>query len=98
MNLEQTLLNLAFNLATSPDVWERLFASGCHNAFDVCQDALEAAEHGHITKDQALKVINVLLGGDRPGVEPMPRPARPPAPLYGGDLSSLIAHINALTN
>ncbi len=40
---------------------EKLFAPPCHTAYDVAQDALDAAEHGKMSNECARKVVNSIL-------------------------------------
>lgn len=43
------------------------FFSGCHDNIDVAQDALDAYQAGHLSKDQALRIIQICLEERNPG-------------------------------
>lgn len=43
------------------------FFSGCHDNIDVAQDALDAYQTGHLSKDQALRIIQICLEEQNPG-------------------------------
>lgn len=41
--------------------------SGCHDNVDVAQDALDAYQAGHLSKDQTLRIIQICLEERNPG-------------------------------
>jgi hypothetical protein len=46
-----------------------LFSGGCHNAVDVAQDALDAYDHGHLTREQALQIVTICLQKQNPTID-----------------------------
>lgn len=60
------LTNLAVSILSNPDAMAGLEQFLCphHNAVDVAQDALDAFEHGHLSKAQASRIIQICLQED----------------------------------
>jgi tagatose-1,6-bisphosphate aldolase len=52
-------------LAKNPQAVEEFMKSfssfGCHTASDVAQDALDAYDAGHLTREQALQIVEICL-------------------------------------
>lgn len=44
-----------------------LFGGGCHDNVDVAQDALDAYQAGHLSKDQCLRIVQICLEKKHPG-------------------------------
>lgn len=77
MNLEALLVSagsqfLAQAMANPEALMGFLNAAGCHTAPDVAQDALDAYKAGHLTRDQALRIIAVAL--EQPTAKPRTTP------------------------
>lgn len=60
-------------LVNNPDALENLktsfFGIGCHNAVDVAQDALDAYDHGYLTRQQAIDIVTICLKEQNPTVD-----------------------------
>lgn len=70
----QTALQEGLNyMVNNPQALEEFcksfFAAGCHNAVDVAQDALDAYDHGHLTREQALEIVTICLKKQNPTVD-----------------------------
>jgi hypothetical protein len=70
-SLTQLLLQIASQeltkLANNPQAingFLEFLGAGCHNAVDVAQDALDAYDHGHLTRDQAMRIVEICLEKD----------------------------------
>ncbi|MEM9543757.1 MAG: hypothetical protein AAGA60_30260 [Cyanobacteria bacterium P01_E01_bin.42] len=63
---EGFLTNLVVSVLSNPDAMAGLEQFLCphHNAVDVAQDALDAYEHGQLTKSQASRIIQICLQED----------------------------------
>ena len=59
--LQQGLQHIANNPQSIEQFFVGLQSFGCHNAADVAQDALEAYEHGHLSREQALQIVQICL-------------------------------------
>jgi hypothetical protein len=63
--IEGMLSQLAVQFLSNPATWEQLgemFSGfGCHTAADVAIDALDAYKAGHLTKEQAIAVVQTCL-------------------------------------
>lgn len=66
--IEGMLYELAGNLLSNPSTWSQigsmlgeLNALGCHTAADVGIDALDAYKAGHMSRDQALRIVCIAL-------------------------------------
>lgn len=75
---EFTIANLLINKAieaiiTNPEAIQGLmtsiFGSSCHNAVDVAQDALDAYDHGHLSREQALQIVTICLQKQNPTID-----------------------------
>lgn len=98
MNPETVLVQLLGQALSSPTFWDFITLSGCHNAYDVAQDALEAAEAGHISREQALQICQILLGNSSPPAAPPRRqPVRPTQPAIANhDLAALVGQFEKM--
>lgn len=86
--IEAMLANLAGQflgqLMTNPEsltqLGQMLGGIGCHTAVDVAQDALDAYEAGHLTAEQAQRIIAIALESKtRRPVRPVADLGQPPA-------------------
>lgn len=74
LNVEQALLSLGVQFLqqamSNPDTISQLLNSfgGCHTASDVAQDALDAWENGQLTREQALRIVQIALE-DKPAAK-----------------------------
>lgn len=62
-----TLFQEVGKMMANPETAQALlqfFGGGCHNHVDVAQDALDAYDHGHLTRDQAMRIVQICLEQD----------------------------------
>lgn len=68
--MESLLASLAAQTLSNPQFWTEAFKfieANCHHtAADVGQDILDAYEGGHISREKAQALLNILLSPDRP--------------------------------
>lgn len=67
--LQQGLNYMVNNPQALEEFGKALFSAGCHNAVDVAQDALDAYDHGHLTREQALEIVTICLKKQNPTVD-----------------------------
>ncbi|MEA5471683.1 hypothetical protein [Spirulina sp. 06S082] len=55
--------DLVVSVLSNPEAMEGLsqFFNPCHTGPDVAMDALDAYKHGHLTKSQAMRIVQVCL-------------------------------------
>ncbi len=67
--LKEGLTHLMENPQALDEFGKFLFASHHHNAVDVAQDALDAYDVGHLTREQALEIVTICLKKQNPTVD-----------------------------